>query len=89
MYVSDQSSRCAQQSRLGERPFSTIMLQGQLPNLRVQSLEIQGLRWWFRPAKDVRSPGQQLLLPFGNLGGIHLNQPDFEATCFNASLVVH
>lgn len=40
----DRSSRCAHQARLGERPFSTIMLQGQLADLGVQSLKIRRLR---------------------------------------------
>lgn len=46
------------------------MLQGPLANLRVQRLKIRRLRWRFRPAKHVRGPCEQLLLPFGDLGGM-------------------
>lgn len=38
------------------------MLQCQVSDLGVQGLEIRGLRRWWRPAKDVCDPGQQVLL---------------------------
>ena len=50
------SWRCAPQARLGERPGSTIMLQGQLANLGVEGLEIRRVRCRLGPAKDICSP---------------------------------
>ena len=46
------------------------MLQRQLPDLRVEDLEIRHVRHRFAPAKHVSGPRQQLLLPFCDLGGM-------------------
>ena len=54
---------------LGERPFSTIILQRQLPDLRVEGLEIRRVRRGFVATKYVSGSCQQLLLPFRDLGG--------------------
>lgn len=43
----------------------------QLSNVRVESFEIRGLRRRFRPAKHVCGLCQELLLPFGDLGGMY------------------
>jgi hypothetical protein len=39
----DQSSFCAQQARLGSAPSEKIILLGQLPNLRMERLQIRSV----------------------------------------------
>ena len=46
------------------------MLQRQLPDLGVEGLEIRRIRRRLGSAKHVRRPRQQVLLPFGDLGGM-------------------
>lgn len=47
------------------------MLQRQLADLGVEGLQIRCVRPRVRSAKDVSGPREQLLLPFGDLGGMH------------------
>ena len=47
------------------------MLQRQLPDLRVEDLEIRHIWIRRRAAEHISGPRQQLLLPFGDLGGVH------------------
>jgi hypothetical protein len=67
------SSPCAQQSRLGERAFQKIILQGQLADLGVQRLQIdRRLAGRGRTTEDVGRSVQQLPSPLGDLRRVHL-----------------
>ena len=66
------SSRCAQPSHLGERPFSTIMLQRERANLGMQGLQInRRLRRRGSTAKEVGRSLAALPFPLRNLVGMH------------------
>ena len=69
------SLRCAQPPRLGERPFSTVMLQRQLPDHGVEALEIRFVRLGCRAAKHVvgRANDESNALHF--LASISMNKP--------------
>lgn len=47
------------------------MLQGQLPDPRMQRPQFRGIRRRFCPTRHIRGPDKQLLLPVGDLGGTH------------------
>jgi hypothetical protein len=71
--VHGRSSPCAQQAGFAERSFQKIVLQRQLPDLRVQRLHVDGrLRRSVATARteNIGSPALELRLPGCDLIGV-------------------